>query len=60
MKSLLPESYPVRFKATRGKVVVTLRKCQCTVGAEAAVKMGHDLLDVAEKALRRAGRIHKE
>lgn len=54
------EGYPIRFQVQRGKVIIVLRKCQCTVDAEASMKIAHELMGVSEKALRKAGRIHEE
>lgn len=34
----------------KGKVVIRLRKCQCTVSATRAAKIGLLLLDAAKKA----------
>jgi hypothetical protein len=55
--SPLPESYPIKFTARRGKVVIRFKCRQLTVSGEAGVKIAHDLMAVAEKAL--GGRIAK-
>lgn len=45
------ESYPISFKAQRGKVVIRFKSRRATVNGEAAVKIAHQLMAVAEKAL---------
>lgn len=55
--STIAENYPIRFGVKSGKITVRLRKCQCTVGGEAAIKIAHELMALAEKALRKTKRI---
>lgn len=50
-ESINSENYPISFKAKRGKVVIRFRTQQCTISGEAGVKIAHELMRVAEKAL---------